>query len=70
MNASRRILLKHFDARAAEYDKEIANGAGDNEVRTNSGLDEEPVCIAVPFFLHILNGHNESQKSSFAKLSI
>jgi hypothetical protein len=43
MLASRKILLKHFNARAGEYHAEISNG---NEVNSEASLDQagEPVC--------------------------
>lgn len=44
MHASRKILLKHFDARAAEYRKDIMD-AGNliEDHQTNSGQMEKPV---------------------------
>jgi hypothetical protein len=43
MHASRKILLKHFDARAAEYHAEIFNGSRPSEIN----IDElgDPVSL-------------------------
>ena len=49
MNASREILLKHFDARAAEYDDEMLGGEGISGHQTNPGHAEKPVSIAFCF---------------------
>ena len=45
MLASRKVLMKHFDARAAEYLAEINVG---NEAISESGLDRSgnPVCLS------------------------
>lgn len=60
MHASRKILLKHFDARAAEYRNEM-NG-GDNMSLVNPEQADKPVR---PFFPHIIvNAMN------FSKLTI
>jgi hypothetical protein len=50
MHASRKILLKHFDARAAEYRNEMNGGALVDDHETEPGGVEKPVCI-VSFFL-------------------
>lgn len=50
MNGSREILLKHFDARAAEYDDEMLGGQGISEHQTNPGHAEKPVGIAFCFW--------------------
>lgn len=49
MLASRKVLMKHFDARAAEYLAEIAKG---NEAISESGLDPSgnPVCLSAICF--------------------
>ena len=44
MHASRKILLKHFDARAAEYHAEIFNGSGPSE--TNIDESDDPVSMS------------------------
>ncbi|KAJ5574298.1 Cytochrome P450 [Penicillium hispanicum] len=43
MHASRKILLKHFDARAAEYNEEMARGKGMNG--NHPGPTEQPIEI-------------------------
>jgi hypothetical protein len=49
MHASRKILLKHFDARAAEYHAEIFSG--DNKgIETNPDDADNPVCLLFAFF--------------------
>jgi hypothetical protein len=49
MHASRKILLKHFDARAAEYHTEIFSD--DNKgIETNPDDADNPVCLSLLFF--------------------
>lgn len=43
MHASRKTLLKHFDARAAEYRNEMASGALVEDRKTNPEQKEDPV---------------------------
>lgn len=43
MHASRKIMLKHFDARAAEYHAEIFSGNGPSE--TNLDDSDNPVSL-------------------------
>ncbi|KAJ5287680.1 Cytochrome P450 [Penicillium angulare] len=45
MKSSRKILLKHFDARAAEYKIEIAKGSSVDSKQGNSDTLEKPVEI-------------------------
>ena len=49
MAASRKTLLKHFNARAAEYRAEMSG----DEAISDSGLDQSgnPVCLFVVFLL-------------------
>jgi hypothetical protein len=49
MHASRKILLKHFDARAEEYHAEIFSK---NEFTRESNLEESetPVCFLFVWF--------------------
>lgn len=44
MHASRKIMLRHFDARAAEYHAEIFTGNGPSE--TNLDDTENPVSLS------------------------
>lgn len=46
MHASRKIMLKHFDARAAEYHAEISGGKGPSE--TNLDKSNTPVPLSSP----------------------
>jgi hypothetical protein len=43
MHASRKIMLKHFDARAAEYHAEIFSG---NRRETNLDESDNPVFLS------------------------
>ena len=46
MHASRKIMLRHFDARAAEYHAEIFGGKGPSE--TNFDESSNPVPMPPP----------------------
>jgi hypothetical protein len=49
MHASRKILLKHFDARAAEYHAEIFSD--DNKgIETHPDDADNPVCLSLLLF--------------------
>ncbi|KAJ5174872.1 Cytochrome P450 [Penicillium canariense] len=65
MHASRKILLKHFDARAAEYRHEMAGDNGIDDQRPNPRQTEKPVSIA---FRSPYNA-NKVVKKSHAELS-
>ncbi|KAJ6171841.1 Cytochrome P450, partial [Penicillium chermesinum] len=43
MHSSRKVLLKHFDARGAEYDKDIASGGSVEDKQSNPTSAAEPV---------------------------
>lgn len=47
MYASRKILLKHFDARAAGYRNETDGGDLIDDHQTSPGQMEKPVCILI-----------------------
>lgn len=47
MHASRKTLLKHFDARAAEYRNEMASGDLVEDRKTNPEQKESPVGLVL-----------------------
>lgn len=63
MLASRRILLKHFDARAEEYQAEISGG---HEAISETGLDHSgsPVCFFVFSILSFLTLFDQPLRNS------
>lgn len=50
MHASRKILLRHFDARATEYRHEISSGKLTEDQQADHDTAQEPVS-EVPFYL-------------------
>jgi hypothetical protein len=50
MHASRKVLLKYFDARAAEYHNEMDGGDLVDNHKTNPEQAEKPVCIFFSIF--------------------
>lgn len=51
MHFSRKILIKHFAARAAEYDEEITNGIGMAEKQDSFTKADEPVRPTIHYLL-------------------
>ena len=55
MHASRKILLRHFDARVAEYKDEMATDKLTSEGQSNFGSAEQPVRITFVIVLLVLS---------------
>lgn len=51
MHASRRVLLRHFAARSAEYREEMVHINSVDDQQTSPGMVQEPV--SMPCLLHI-----------------
>jgi hypothetical protein len=51
MHTSRKFLLKHFDARAAEYRNEMDGGQLVDNPRAEPGQVEKPVCNLFFFWI-------------------
>lgn len=55
MHASRKILLKHFDVRAAEYHKEMDAGSLVEDHQTTPEQVEKPVITSFLLLILLLN---------------
>lgn len=65
MHASRRILLKHFNARAAEYHDEMVSDDALNDQHSNSDDTNKPVSSDFPL-TRLVNAHELHRSKSSA----
>lgn len=70
MHSSRKILIKHFTARAAEYDKDIAISGSVEDKQPSTAKTEDPVGLHLkPLFIHTIQRSLSSAYANSPALS-